>query len=229
MVPVRDQGEVVGLFRMLTFSAWRPITPQMRRAAQAVALRLGHVFERERVLQELRDTLEGGMLGLGLALEARDMETAGHTQRVTDMAVSLGRSLNLGDEALEGLRQGAYLHDIGKLTVPDAVLLKPGKLDGEEWAIMKTHSAKGARIAARIPKLSVGALAVIRHHHERWDGLGYPDALAGTAIPLGARIFAVCDVFDALPQSGPTSAPGRRPRPLRRSRRRRVASSTRTW
>jgi diguanylate cyclase (GGDEF)-like protein len=203
MVPVRDQGEVVGLFRMLTFSAWRPITPQMRRAAQAVALRLGHVLERERVVRELRDTLEGGMLGLGVALEARDMETAGHTQRVTDMAVSLGRRLALGDEALAGLRQGAYLHDIGKLEVPDAVLLKPGKLDGDEWAIMKAHSVKGARIAARIPRLSVGALAVIRHHHERWDGLGYPDGLAGTAIPLGARIFAVCDVFDALTSERP--------------------------
>ena len=198
VVPVRDRGEVVGFFRMLTFSAWRPVTPQMRRAAQTMALRLGHVLERERVLQELRDTLEGGMLGLGLALEARDMETAGHTQRVTDMAVSLGCSLGLSDEALEGLRQGAYLHDIGKLTVPDAVLLKPGKLDDAEWAIMKTHTVKGATIASRIPKLSTGALTVVRYHHEHWNGCGYPDGLRGEAIPQAARIFAVCDVFDAL-------------------------------
>lgn len=203
VVPVRDRGEVVGFFQMLTFSAWRPVTPQMRRAAQTMALRLGHVLERERVLQELRDTLEGSMVGLGLALEARDMETAGHTQRLTDMAVLLGRSLGLNDEALEGLRQGAYLHDIGKLTVPDAVLLKPGKLSEAEWAIMKTHTVKGATIASRIPKLSAGALTVVRHHYERWDGLGYPDGLSDTAIPLTARIFAVCDVFDALTSERP--------------------------
>lgn len=210
VVPVRDRGEVVGLFWMSTFSAWRSITPRMRRAVQAVALRLGHVLERERGLQELRDTLEGGMLGLGVALEARDMETAGHTQRVTEMAMALGRSLGLRDEALAGLRQGAYLHDIGKLAVPDAVLLKPGRLSQEEWEVMKTHSVKGASIASRIPKLSVGALAVVRHHHERWDGGGYPARLSGTAIPLTARIFAVCDVFDALTSDRPYKRAWRR-------------------
>jgi HD-GYP domain-containing protein (c-di-GMP phosphodiesterase class II) len=91
-----------------------------------------------------------------------------------------------------------YCHDIGKLVIPDSVLLKPGRLDADEWAIMKTHSCKGGEIARSIPTLTSGAIDVIHHHHERWDGAGYPDGLSGEKIPLVARIISVCDVYDAL-------------------------------
>ncbi|GGK39856.1 hypothetical protein GCM10008955_37110 [Deinococcus malanensis] len=168
----------------------------------AVVADITELKETQLRLQEaythLQATLEGGLLGLGLALEARDLETAGHTQRVVELSIGLGQALGLPESQLAELRHGAYLHDIGKLTILDSVLMKPGKLDAQEWALMQTHAVAGHEIASRIPTLSPGALQVIRHHHERWDGSGYPDRLAGAEIPLLARIFAVCDVYDAL-------------------------------
>lgn len=151
----------------------------------------------------LQTTLEGSLLALGLALETRDLETSGHTQRVVDLSVQLAQALGLGPAQIAELRHGAYLHDIGKLTIPDAVLLKPGPLDPGERALMQTHASAGHEMALRMPALAPGALLVIRHHHERWDGTGYPDRLAGEAIPLLARIFAVCDVYDALTSRRP--------------------------
>jgi response regulator RpfG family c-di-GMP phosphodiesterase len=143
-------------------------------------------------------TLEGSFLALGLALEMRDLETAGHTQHVVQYATALGEAFGLNTLQLEALRQGAYLHDLGKLGVPDGILLKPGKLDPEEWTIMKTHVERGFHLASQIPGLAQGALNVIRYHHERFDGTGYPMGLTGEEIPLEARVFAICDVYDAL-------------------------------
>ncbi len=145
-----------------------------------------------------RRAIESSLLALGLALEARDLETAGHTKRVVGMAERLGKQLDLNSWALEALRQGAYLHDLGKLCIPDAVLLKPTALDKQEWAIMQTHTLRGFELASNIPGIRSDALGVIRYHHEHWSGLGYPNKLAGTHIPLLARIFAICDVYDAL-------------------------------
>jgi HD-GYP domain-containing protein (c-di-GMP phosphodiesterase class II) len=115
----------------------------------------------------------------------------------------LGEAWGLSAERMEGLRHGAYLHDLGKLRVPDRVLLKPGRLDPEEWSLMRAHAAEGFELARRMPLLSPLALDVVRHHHERWDGAGYPDGLSGEAIPLLARLFAVCDVYDALTSERP--------------------------
>jgi response regulator RpfG family c-di-GMP phosphodiesterase len=148
-------------------------------------------------------TLEGSFLALGLALEMRDLETAGHTERVVGYATALGEAFELNSLQLEALRQGAYLHDLGKLGVPDAILLKPGKLDPDEWTIMKTHVERGFHLASQIPGLGQGALNVIRYHHERWDGTGYPMGLKAESIPLEARFFAVCDVYDALMSERP--------------------------
>ncbi|MDL2345056.1 diguanylate cyclase [Deinococcus sp. MIMF12] len=203
VTPVRCRRRLTGVLGLINFSTWRAVTPQVRRLLEAVALRLSHTLERLVVLEEARSSLEGGMLGLGLALEARDLETAGHTGRVVALAERMGRELGLSGDQLSELRQGAYLHDIGKLAIPDAVLLKPGRLDPHEWALMQTHAEQGARIASGIPGLSPGALNVIRSHHERWDGQGYPEGLSGEQIPLLARIFAVCDVYDALTSERP--------------------------
>lgn len=120
----------------------------------------------------LEDSVEASLLSLGIALEARDLETQGHTERVVALSILLGTALGLGPAALEALRHGAYLHDIGKLGVPDAVLLKPGKLGAHEWTLMQSHAVRGHEIARHIPLLTPGALSVIRHHHERWDGSG---------------------------------------------------------
>ncbi len=145
-----------------------------------------------------RRDLEHSLLALGLALEARDLETAGHTRRVVKMAERIGQQLGLNRRRLSALRQGAYLHDLGKLCIPDEILLKPGKLDTEQWALMKTHAQRGYELAAGIPNIKPEALDVIHYHHEHWNGAGYPAALSGETIPLLARLFAVCDVFDAL-------------------------------
>ena len=154
-------------------------------------------IERAERIQAIQDGREGILIALGRALEARDFETHGHTARVVNLALTVGGAMGLSDAHLAALRDGAYLHDLGKVQIPDAVLLKPGPLDDAEWTQMRSHSLAGEDLARHIPDLSPQALMVIRHHHERWDGSGYPDGLSGTAIPLLARIFSVCDVFDA--------------------------------
>ena len=198
VTPVFRQGQVAAAIILRTVNRWQTITPQMRKIMELTALRLEHALELRRAVGEVRSTLEAGMLTLGIVLEARDFETSGHTQRAATMAGQLGKHLGLNATDLQHLRQGAYLHDLGKLCVPDEVLRKPGRLTREEWAVMQRHAVQGYDLAARIAGLSAQTLGVIRSHHERWDGLGYPDGLVGTAIPLGARIFAVCDVYDAL-------------------------------
>lgn len=150
--------------------------------------------------------LEQALHLLGVVLEARDVETHKHSVRVVEWAIRLGQRLNLDPAALSALKQGAYLHDLGKLVVPDRVLLKPGPLNAEEWALMQTHAEAGHRLASTLGFLDPQALAVIRSHHERWDGQGYPDRLVGTSIPILARIYAVVDVFDALTSRRPYKA-----------------------
>jgi putative nucleotidyltransferase with HDIG domain len=145
-----------------------------------------------------RRDLEGSLQALGIALEFRDFESRGHTESVVKLSSQLGLTVGLTEQQLEYLRYGAYLHDLGKLAVPDHILLKPGKLTPEEFEKMKEHSSRGYEMARRISGFSPEVLGVIRHHHERWDGSGYPDKLVGDTIPLLARIFSICDVYDAL-------------------------------
>jgi len=218
MTPVRCQGVVVGVIAVVNLHAWRSITPRMRRILETLALRLGHALDLERVAANVRGALEGGLLGLGAALEARDLETSGHTERVVQLSTRLAEYLGVRGAQLDAVRQGAYLHDIGKLAIPDAVLLKPGPLSEPERAVIRTHAERGYDMARRIPTLSAGALALIRHHHERWDGSGYPDGLAGTSIPLLARIFSVVDVYDALTHRRPYKHAWPPRLPWRRSR-----------
>ncbi|ANE44970.1 hypothetical protein SU48_11750 [Deinococcus puniceus] len=156
------------------------------------------LLERHAHVADLQEALEAALNTLGVALEVRDFETQGHTQRVRHHAHILGRALNLPPDLLVALRHGAALHDIGKLAIPDAVLLKPGRLTPHERRTMETHAALGSVLAARIPYLHPEAHAVIHSHHERWDGAGYPDRLGGEQIPLLARLFSLCDVYDAL-------------------------------
>ncbi len=204
--PVMVRGETRGAVVVAHVQTWRPITPQVRRVLEALAQHLAGIHERCRMVSELRQALEGGQRALGIALELRDHETAGHTERLVQLSAELGQRLGLHSDALQLLRQGAYLHDLGKITVPDAVLLKPGRFTPEERTVMETHALRGFEIASQIAGLPQGTLDVIRFHHERWDGSGYPDRLVGEQIPLLARIFAVCDVYDALISERPYKA-----------------------
>ncbi|MDB5044578.1 MAG: diguanylate cyclase [Deinococcus sp.] len=141
---------------------------------------------------------EGALLVLGLAMETRGGEAQGHTRRVVELATALGHWLNLNAQQVAALRQGAYLHDLGKLQIPDEVLLKPGRLDAAEQTVMQTHTSLGVTLAAHFPGVLPGTLDIVRSHHEHWNGQGYPSGLYGEDIPLLARIFAVADFYDAL-------------------------------
>lgn len=149
-------------------------------------------------VREIHATFEGTVLALGRALELRDYETRGHTDRVVAWTDRVTERLGLDAATRRSVRWGAYLHDIGKLAVPDTILLKPGRLNERERERIREHAADGVRMLADVPSLPAETLDVVRHHHERWDGTGYPDGLAGDAIPLGARIFSIVDVWDAL-------------------------------
>ncbi len=131
------------------------------------------------------------------AVEVKDTYTHGHSQRTARMAVELGLSMGLAPDRLRVIARGAYLHDVGKIGIPDSILNKPDKLTPEEWAVIQTHPQLGYELASAAPSLHE-ALPVILHHHERIDGLGYPSGLEGTDIPLEARVVAVADVWDAL-------------------------------
>ncbi|WP_189010773.1 HD domain-containing phosphohydrolase [Deinococcus malanensis] len=203
IVPVWERGVNVGTVAMLWTHALAELPPAGVPLTMRVAELIGRALDREAHIADIAATREGAMLALGLSLELRDFETAGHTERVVALALRLGQAVGLDHAALEGLRQGAYLHDIGKLAVPDHILLKPGPLDPAEWAIMKSHAGIADTLSRRIPTLPDEARQVIRHHHERWDGAGYPDGLAGADIPLVARIFAVVDTYDALTNQRP--------------------------
>jgi putative nucleotidyltransferase with HDIG domain len=147
--------------------------------------------------QQLQETYDQTLYALMSALDARDRETEGHSMRVSQLACLIGEKVGLTVEELEALKRGALLHDIGKIGISDTILHKPGKLTEDEWKSMRLHPDIGARIVERIPFLQ-DCMPVVRYHHERWDGTGYPCGLKGHDIPLFARIFAVADVFDAL-------------------------------
>ncbi|GMA14713.1 HD domain-containing protein [Deinococcus metallilatus] len=196
--PVCDQGgRLVGalLSHVFTPHAW---SGEERRLVGTITGLLTLLAARLDAEERERDAHESALRALGLMLEARDAETHGHTDRVTALALRLGRALGLSETELRDLRWGAYLHDIGKIGIPDEVLHCPGTLDAAARARMQGHVTEGARLAAQLPFLSRAALDVIAGHHECWDGSGYPCGLAGEAIPLHARIFAACDVYDAL-------------------------------
>src|SRR5574340_246007 len=151
----------------------------------------------QRTGDELRVAYDATLKGWSLALEMRDEETNGQTERVTDMTVHLAAEMGVTEPELTNMRRGALLHDIGKMCVPDAILHKPGPLTEHEWAVMRQHPEQARRLLLEIGYLAP-ALDIPYCHHERWDGKGYPRGLREEEIPLSARIFAVVDVFDAL-------------------------------
>jgi putative nucleotidyltransferase with HDIG domain len=167
---------------------------KLRQAAETIQTQNVSLEQANRLLKE-RST--AAMESLSATVDARDAYTAGHSRRVQELALAIGRELGLSQAELDLLGHAALFHDIGKLAVPDAVLLKPAMLTNEDWALMQRHADEGARIIDRLGFLN-DAVPAIRHHHERFDGTGYPDGLKGEEIPLGARIIHVADALDSM-------------------------------
>jgi len=173
-----------------------------RRLNAAHAQTLRYAEDVRHLYQRMQRAICQSLLGLANALEAKDAYTRGHSERVGHWSRELAALLGLAPSESEMVAQAGLLHDIGKIGVPETVLGKRGPLDAREWELMQRHPLIGAQIIAPFEFLAAGAQA-IRYHHERWDGSGYPDGLAGDAIPLSARIVAVADVYDALTSARP--------------------------
>ncbi len=163
--------------------------------------RVGSLVKLKRYTDDL-ESAQSVILSLALTVEARDPYTEGHCQRLAAYAVAAGRALGLNADELATLERGGYLHDVGKIGVPDAVLMKPGRLTPEEFAVMQSHTVIGERLCGELRSLRA-VRAIVRHHHERIDGSGYPDRLRGDAIPLTAQIVAVVDAYDAMTTTRP--------------------------
>jgi putative nucleotidyltransferase with HDIG domain len=210
-VPLIAKGQIKGVMEIFHRSLIKPdeewIDFLKTLADQAaIAIEAATLFESlQRSNTELSLAYDATIEGWSRALDLRDKETEGHTQRVTEWTVQLAREFGLSEEELVYVRWGALLHDIGKMGVPDGILLKPSPLTDEEWVAMKKHPTFAYEMLSPIRYLR-RALDIPYYHHEKWDGSGYPNGLKGTLIPLAARIFAVVDVWDALTSDRPYRA-----------------------
>jgi putative nucleotidyltransferase with HDIG domain len=192
-------GIVFGILWLVLALLVRGASARLRAQNEDLAARSHDLVESSR---ELEGTLLETIETLNAAVEARDPYTAGHSQRVRRVSLAIGRELRLPARQLGALGTAALFHDIGKIGMPDSILTKPEKLDRTEAAIMQQHVTRGAEIVSRISSLK-DSVPAIRHHHERWDGLGYPDRLSGTDIPVEAAIIAIADSWDAMTTDRP--------------------------
>jgi putative nucleotidyltransferase with HDIG domain len=195
-----------GAVALVFFALWAALALLVRGASSTLRRQTRQLRARSRDLMDSYRRLEESSLeaieSLNATVEAKDPDTAGHSLRVQRVALAIGEQLGLEGSRLDALRFGALFHDIGKIAIPDAILVKPAKLDYWEYARMKMHSAEGARIVGKLGRLRE-TVPIIRHHHERWDGKGYPDGLAAEEIPLEAAIVGLADSWDAMTTDRP--------------------------
>jgi putative two-component system response regulator len=178
----------------------KPVDPHELRARARSLVRL------KRHRDDL-DSAESAIMSLALVIEARDAYTDGHCHRLATYATTLGKALQLSEEDLAALFRGGYLHDVGKVGIPDEILLKPGRLSDSEYKVIQQHAGIGDRLCGELRSLRQ-VRPIVRHHHERLDGSGYPDGLKGDAIPLLAQIMAIVDVYDAITTTRPYKSAG---------------------
>ncbi len=207
-VPFIAKGELVGVLELFHRShlgsdpEWLEYLETIANEA-SIAINNATLYERLHSSNlELSHAYDSTIEGWARALELKDKETEGHAQRVTEMTLSIARGLGIGDNELVHIKRGALLHDMGKMGIPDSILLKPGPLSEKEWEIMKLHPVLAYKMLYPIEYLRP-AMEIPHCHHEKWDGTGYPNCLKGDDIPFSARIFAVVDVCDALNSDRP--------------------------
>ncbi len=189
------ENEIAGIAAGADEFLFKPLS------AAAVRTRIQSLLRHKAAIDSLEEA-ETILLALAQAVEQRDKQTGDHCQRLATYSVALGMALGLSRPELVALYRGGYLHDIGKICVPDNILFKDGKLTDEEWVVMRSHTTSGEQICRPMKSLGL-VLPIIRSHHERWDGTGYPDGLASEQIPLLARILQIADVYDALTSERP--------------------------
>ncbi|MFN7036022.1 MAG: HD-GYP domain-containing protein, partial [Bellilinea sp.] len=207
-VPLIAKGQIKGVLEVFSRTPFEPqeewlnFLEALSRQA-AIAIENAQLFENlQRTNLDLLLAYEATIEGWSRALDLRDKETEGHTRRVADLTLLMASRMGLDAAQLAHIRRGALLHDIGKMGIPDAILLKPGRLTDEEWEIMRKHPLYAYQMLYPVQYLRP-ALEIPYAHHEKWDGSGYPRGLKGEEIPLAARIFAVADVWDALTADRP--------------------------
>jgi putative nucleotidyltransferase with HDIG domain len=198
-VPVQTRNHTLGAIYIDTIGHPGQFTESDLELIAAIGKQAGIGIQRAKLLDDLVESYYSTVRTLVAAVEAKDSYTRGHSERVTAYAIALGQTLGLTEENLDTLRLASLLHDIGKIGVPESVLNKPGGLNDEEWLIMRRHPEVGAAIVKNIKGKDVNVITgVVRHHHENFDGKGYPDGLAGDDIPFLARILRVADSYDAM-------------------------------
>lgn len=198
--PLQQEVVVVSLARALEKKRLEGEVQNYRRHLEEMVGE--RTAELRSALLRIERSYEHTLEALGAAIDLRDSQTAGHSRRVAAYATKIAKELGGNQEEIRTIARGAWLHDIGKLGTPDAILLKPGALTEDEWLIMRRHVETGYDLVKRIPFLA-DAAEIVLTHHERWDGSGYPRGLKGTEIPFGARIFAVADTVDAMTSDRP--------------------------
>ena len=194
--------QVVGVMTLLSLESSESFDTQDMELLRTLASLIAVAAANASMDRAQRTTFLRTMESLASALEARDQYTQGHSQRVSEVSMMIGEQMGLSEEALNELRVGTVLHDIGKIGVPDSILNKPGRLTAEEFTIMKSHPVIGFEICKPL-RLPEGVLMIIRNHHEKLDGSGYPDGLKGGELPLSLRIVCVADAFDAMSSRRP--------------------------
>ncbi|MBI5303356.1 MAG: GAF domain-containing protein [Chloroflexi bacterium] len=204
LVPLLAQASVIGMIQAYSDTPNR-FTPADTELLELIAHPAASAIENARLFADLQHAYDETIEGWARALDLRDRETEGHTRRVVEHTVTLARAMGVPETMLPHIRRGALLHDIGKVGIPDAILLKPGPLTNSEWETMRMHPSYAYALLSSIEYLS-DALDIPYCHHEKWDGTGYPRGLRETEIPLAARIFAIVDVWDALCSNRPYRA-----------------------
>jgi HD-GYP domain-containing protein (c-di-GMP phosphodiesterase class II) len=201
-VTASGNGDTVASLRERLARTERDASARQRQL-ERYAADLREVFKQERArAQELRNSYKATVQALSNAVEARDAYTGKHAERVTAYGIALAHAIGLDTDRVQGIEFGFLLHDVGKVAVPDAVLFKKSALSDDEFFLIAQHPIIGSEILRDVDFLGEGKL-VVRHHHERWDGRGYPDRLSGDEIPLAARVFALADALDALTSDRP--------------------------
>jgi putative nucleotidyltransferase with HDIG domain len=201
-LPMKPRDKFLGVIQVANKKGNSLYRPEDLDLLKILGSQIAFVIQNADLFNNLQNAYIDTLSALTSAIDAKDSYTRGHSERVTELSLKLGEELGLNQEEIEKIRLGGLLHDIGKIGIPEGILNKPGRLDDEEFKTIRSHPELGIRILGKVEFLS-GIVEVIKHHHERYDGKGYPDGLSGEKIPLLARLIAVADTFDAMTTDRP--------------------------